>query len=97
MAHKFSRGKVYTHLLANLTAYQLHHLQQTTMPTNSPPPAAPRSYFQHYPYSTGITAAPSRLTFSFLKQARRYQDDQKVSSMFHDSFCLQKRTAREIE
>eukprot|EP00984_Skeletonema_dohrnii_P029399 scaffold19967_cov105-Skeletonema_dohrnii-CCMP3373.AAC.1 len=38
----------------------------------------PLSYRRLHQYSpTHIAAAPSRLTSSFVKQARRYQDDQK--------------------
>ena len=45
------------------------------------------TYRRLHQYSpTHIAAAPSRLTSSFVKQARRYQDDQKVSFMIHSVF-----------
>eukprot|EP00984_Skeletonema_dohrnii_P023644 scaffold12747_cov78-Skeletonema_dohrnii-CCMP3373.AAC.4 len=70
----FPEGKCTHHLLANKHADQLAS-------------ARPLSYRRLQQYSP---TAPSRLTSSFVKQACRYQDDQKVSSMFHDSFCCGK-------
>eukprot|EP00984_Skeletonema_dohrnii_P014593 scaffold6145_cov71-Skeletonema_dohrnii-CCMP3373.AAC.1 len=50
--------------------------------------ARPLFYRRLQQYSpVHIAAAPSRLTSSIVKQARRYQDDQKVSFMIHDVAC----------
>ena len=77
-AHYFSRGKVYT-----------SSAKQPCRWLNSA--GRPLSYRRLQQYSPAhIAAAPSRLTSSFVKQARRYQDDQKVSYMIHDSFCCGK-------
>ena len=85
-AHYFSRGKVYTSSASKQPCRWLNSSGR------------PLSYGRLQQYSPAhIAAAPSRLTSSFVKQARRYQDDQKVSFMIHDSFCFRKRTAREIE
>ena len=75
----FPEGKFTHHQLAN------NHVAGSTRS------ARPLSYRRLQQYSPAhIAAAPSRLTSSFVKQARRYQDDQKVSFMFHDSFCCGK-------
>ena len=78
-AHYFSRGKVYTSSASKQPCRWLNSAGR------------PLSYRRLQQYSPAhIAAAPSRLTSSFVKQARRYQDDQKVSYMIHDSFCCGK-------
>jgi hypothetical protein len=68
----FPEGKFTHHQLAN------NHVAGSTRS------ARPLSYRRLQQYSPAhIAATPSRLTSSFVKQARRYQDDQKVSFMIH--------------
>eukprot|EP00985_Skeletonema_marinoi_P008737 scaffold3989_cov142-Skeletonema_marinoi.AAC.3 len=65
--------------------------QKSKQPCHQLASARPLSYRRLQQYSPAhIAAAPSRLPSSFVKQARRYQDDQKVSYMIHDSFCCGK-------